>query len=274
MTDRSLILFFDCDDTLYPESSGVRDKVRLQIESYLSQRFSLSTEKACEYRDRLFKTYGTTLNGLMRESNEIDIHAYWAHIHHGCQELVHPNPELRNALQKLPFPKYVFSNADYNHVIRMITKVGIQDLFEEPVIEVQRMKLANKPDDEAFVTAFEAAKIEDASRTIFFEDALRNLKAAKKWGMQTVFIDEHDLFSADEALQSIPFVDYKARNAVDAIRGLFAHLFDYADKGSFMENPYAKNYDAPEKSKFVSTGSLAALETRIEGEVRTDSASQ
>ena len=57
----------------------------------------------------------------------------WHHDVHGSlpyQDLIHKDPELRQILQSLPYPKFIFTNADIKHAQTVLGILGIDDLFE------------------------------------------------------------------------------------------------------------------------------------------------
>lgn len=60
----------------------------------------------------------------------------WHHDVHGLlpySKLIHKDPELRQILQSLPYPKFIFTNADIKHAKTVLGILGIQDLFEVPL---------------------------------------------------------------------------------------------------------------------------------------------
>lgn len=57
----------------------------------------------------------------------------WHHDVHGAlpyHNLIHKDPELRQILKSLPYPKLIFTNADIKHAETVLRILGIGDLFE------------------------------------------------------------------------------------------------------------------------------------------------
>ena len=55
----------DLDDTLYPGGTGIGPALKRNIDEFLVARFSLVADKAAAVRVELFRTYGSTLAGLI-----------------------------------------------------------------------------------------------------------------------------------------------------------------------------------------------------------------
>ncbi len=69
---------------------------------------------------------------------------------------LHPDPELRAAIQAIPARKFIFTNADANHAKRVLEAVGLQGLFDG-IIDVHAIAPYCKPMPEAFELALKAA---------------------------------------------------------------------------------------------------------------------
>ena len=74
-----------------------------------------------------------------RRSNLLQVQGYqidyedWHHDVHGLlpyNDLIHKDPELCQILQSLPYPKFIFTNADIKHARTVLGILGIEDLFE------------------------------------------------------------------------------------------------------------------------------------------------
>ena len=50
------------------------------------------------------------------------------------EKLIHKDEALRKMLLILPFPKYIFTNADIKHAERCLGLLGIRDCFKVPVL--------------------------------------------------------------------------------------------------------------------------------------------
>ena len=60
---------FDLDNTIYPASSSLFPRVAERMTSFIMEHFNLDAEAAAEMKTCLFRKYGTTMHGLMREHN-------------------------------------------------------------------------------------------------------------------------------------------------------------------------------------------------------------
>eukprot|EP00189_Rhodosorus_marinus_P012063 CAMPEP_0184745156 /NCGR_PEP_ID=MMETSP0315-20130426/7838_1 /TAXON_ID=101924 /ORGANISM="Rhodosorus marinus, Strain UTEX LB 2760" /LENGTH=249 /DNA_ID=CAMNT_0027217177 /DNA_START=49 /DNA_END=795 /DNA_ORIENTATION=- len=195
-TDLSTVrtLFFDCDDTLYPRSSGVDAVVRNNIGLYMERELKIPKEKIPKLRQDLYVQYGTTLRGL-QEEHDVDPNHYWEFVHGTLDygSLLQPNPELAQTLKSLPQKKWVFTNANVEHAEACLKHLGLDRGIFEGIIDVRAMDFANKPSALSFTSAMRIAREADASKILFFDDSSRNLEGARKLGIHTVRIsdDEH-----------------------------------------------------------------------------------
>ena len=73
-------LFFDLDDTLYPNNTGLWEAIRERMALYMSERLGLPREQVQTLRKTYFQTYGTTLRGLQLH-HEVDVDDYLAFVH-------------------------------------------------------------------------------------------------------------------------------------------------------------------------------------------------
>src|SRR5579885_1505186 len=91
---------FDLDNTLYPHSCNLFAEVEARMAAFMCAEFGIDTEAAHAMRRRYFKTYGTTLRGLMNE-NGIDPHRFLDYVHQIDVTPVKPAPKLKAALEAL-----------------------------------------------------------------------------------------------------------------------------------------------------------------------------
>ena len=76
---------FDLDNTIYDIKSGLFVKISERITEYMMEVLSFTMEEANLVRSNMYKKYGLTLTGLMREY-EIDPDDYLDFIH----DVTHP----------------------------------------------------------------------------------------------------------------------------------------------------------------------------------------
>ena len=58
---------FDLDNTLYPPAVRLFDQIELRMTAYVMRALGVPAAEADALRDRYWRSYGTTLAGLMRE---------------------------------------------------------------------------------------------------------------------------------------------------------------------------------------------------------------
>ncbi len=181
--------FFDLDETLYPHNSGVWEAIAGRINRYMTERMGFPPDQVVSIREKYFREYGTTLRGLQANHN-VDMDEYLAFVHDvPISRFLHPNPELRTAIQGMPVRKFIFTNADTNHARRVLEAVGLQGLFDG-IIDVHVIAPYCKPMPEAFELALKAAGSPDPHACVLLDDQRRITRAARRLGMYTILVGE------------------------------------------------------------------------------------
>ena len=185
-------IFFDLDDTLYPNSTGLWQAIRMRISLYMKERLNLPEEEIPALRRIYFEKYGTTLRGLQIH-NQVDPLDYLAYVHDlPLQDYLSPSPQLRQLLMSLPQQRWIFTNADSAHARRVLNALDLKDCFQG-IIDVLATDFVCKPEPEAYQKALQIAGETDPASCMLVDDAPRNLFAAQKMGFATVLIGgEHD----------------------------------------------------------------------------------
>ncbi|MBN1890398.1 MAG: pyrimidine 5'-nucleotidase [Thermoflexales bacterium] len=219
-------LLFDLDETLYPRTAGLMQEIARRIVLYLVERMGLATEEANHLRHRFWLQYGTTLAGLLAES-QVDAGDYLRFVHDiTVDDYIVPNPQLAAMLERISLPKVVFTNADGGHARRVLARLGVSEHFDR-IIDIQTTALCNKPHPRAYQLALDVLQVE-GGRCIMVEDNARNLRPAKElFGMTTVLVDGavedgvdvaiHDLLELEDALRRVSCD--KRRTTSDEQRG-------------------------------------------------------
>ncbi|KAH7656970.1 Pyridoxal phosphatase protein [Dioscorea alata] len=243
-------LLFDLDDTLYPLSTGIATACTNNIREYMVKELGIEESKIGHLSNLLYKNYGTTMAGLRGIGYEFDYDKYHAFIHGRLPyERLKPDPVLRNLLLSLPIRKLIFTNADKNHAARALSRLGLEDCFEGIICfetlnppckgfsgegvaateifdivghfsqpesayaELPKTPIVCKPSEEAFEYALKIANL-NPQRTMFFDDSVRNIQAAKRVGLHTVLVGtSHRVRGADHALENI----HNLREALPAL---------------------------------------------------------
>jgi putative hydrolase of the HAD superfamily len=180
-------IFFDLDDTLYPNTSGLWLAIRTRIGLYMKERLNLPEEEIPGLRRFYFERYGTTLRGLQihKHINPLD---YLAYVHDlPLQTYLAPDPRLRQLLMSLPQQRWIFTNADAAHARRVLEALNLADCFYG-IIDIIALEFACKPEREAFEKALEIAGETDPTRCMLIDDTPRNLVAAQSMGFATVLV--------------------------------------------------------------------------------------
>ncbi|MCC7130821.1 MAG: pyrimidine 5'-nucleotidase [Anaerolineae bacterium] len=197
-------LFFDLDDTLYPNGNGLWQAIRSRMSAYMAERLGLPVDVIPKLREHYFKTYGTTLRGLQKH-HQVDADDYLAYVHDlPLEEYLQPQPELRKFLRELPQRRFIFTNADSGHARRVLEALDIQGCFDG-IIDVREIGFACKPELEAYQRALALAGDPAPQDCAMLDDSTENLATAKRLGMTTILIRRNhaDQRQADYVVSSI-----------------------------------------------------------------------
>lgn len=209
-------LFFDLDDTLYPNETGLWEAIRNRMGLYMEERLGLPADQVPGLRRHYFLTYGTTLRGLQRH-HRVDADDYLAYVHDlPIEEYIQPNPGLRQLIQNLPQRRYIFTNADANHARRVLGILGLEGCFDG-VIDVRAIEFACKPEPEAYRRALALSGSPDPRECVLLDDSLTNLLPAREMGFTTVLVQSQGL--------PPPGADYTIRSPLE-LRRILPALWD------------------------------------------------
>jgi pyrimidine 5'-nucleotidase len=180
-------IFFDLDDTLYPPERGVWREIAARINRYLEERIGIPESEVDDLRKRYFSTYGTVLNGL-RAEHEVDPLDYSRYVHNvPLDQFLAPDPVLRRMLESLPQKKFIFSNADRPYILRVLSRLDIEDCFQG-IVDIFSTGFACKPMEAAYRMAIQLAGSPNAEECLLVDDLPRNLEPAMKLGMTAVLV--------------------------------------------------------------------------------------
>ncbi|XP_062084990.1 suppressor of disruption of TFIIS-like [Humulus lupulus] len=228
-------LLFDLDDTLYSKASGLSAQVTKNIKEYMIQKLEIEEDKVPELCSSLYKNYGTTMAGLKAMGYGFDFDDFHSFVHGRLPyNLLKPDHVLRSLLLSIPIPKVIFTNADKNHAARALSRLGLEDCFQDiicfetlnpnykevmPAVSNDEIELGPssnngdsalpktpvvcKPFDNSFDEVFKMLKI-NPQRAVFFDDNILNIQTGKKLGLTTVWVGcSHRIAGVDYALESI-----------------------------------------------------------------------
>ncbi|MBP1692199.1 MAG: pyrimidine 5'-nucleotidase [Chloroflexi bacterium] len=183
-------LFFDLDDTLYPNDTGLWEMIRQRMSLYMLERLKLPMQSISALRKQYFETYGTTLRGLQIH-HSVDPDDYLAYVHDiPVDEYLKPQPTLRQILLSLPQGRWIFTNSDAAHAQRVLMALRLEGCFNG-IIDIRATHFSCKPEVQAYQYALAFAGERVPESCVLFEDSLVNLRAAKELGFRTVLINSN-----------------------------------------------------------------------------------
>jgi putative hydrolase of the HAD superfamily len=180
---------FDLDNTVYDINAGVFEKISSRITDFIIKALSITREEANIVRSNMYKKYGLTLTGLMREYG-IAPDEYLDYIH----DVTHPelkyDEQLKLNLKNLTGRKFIYTNASKNHSKNILSVMGIEAEFEK-ILDIKATQYLPKPDPKSYNIMLKAFGIsgDQIGNSIFIEDTAKNLRPAKSLGIKTVWIE-------------------------------------------------------------------------------------
>jgi putative hydrolase of the HAD superfamily len=183
----SKVWVFDLDDTLHDASAHIFPVMNQAMTQYIMDHLNLDEHDAHALRRHYWHIYGATMKGLTRHHG-IKAGHFLNETHQFpelAQMVVH-RKRLRHWLQQLVGRKVVFTNAPQQYAMRVLTLLGIADLFEE-VFSVESSRFHPKPSVRGFTQMLQTIKAK-ASDCVMLEDSLPALMTAKRLGMKTIWV--------------------------------------------------------------------------------------
>jgi putative hydrolase of the HAD superfamily len=176
---------FDLDNTLYPPSIRLFDQIEVRMTEWVMQALRVSRPEADRLRSHYWRTYGTTLAGLMREHG-VDPLPYLVHVHNISLDALGPDPTLARAIRALPGRKIVHTNGSRAHAGRVTAARGLSDAFDA-CYGIEDAGFLPKPERTAFLAICALGAV-DPSRAAMFEDDPANLREPHALGMRTIHV--------------------------------------------------------------------------------------
>jgi putative hydrolase of the HAD superfamily len=176
---------FDLDNTLYPPSARLFDQIEVRMTAWVQSAVGVDRPEADRLRRHYWRTYGTTLAGLMAEHG-VDPGPYLTDVHDISFDALQPDPLLAARIRALPGRRIVYTNGSAPYAERVLAARGLSGLFDA-VYGVEHAGFRPKPERAAFETIFARDGITPATAAMF-EDDPRNLAAPHAMGMRTVHV--------------------------------------------------------------------------------------
>jgi putative hydrolase of the HAD superfamily len=205
---------FDLDNTLYPASARLFDRIDAKMGAFISERLGVDLVEARRIQKGYFLGHGTTLAGMTADHG-VDAHEFLDYVHDIEMDVLEENAPLAAAIAKLPGRKIVFTNADTPYASRVLDRLGLAESFEA-VHDIHAMDLRPKPEASAYAGLCAAFGL-DPAESLFVEDMARNLKPAKAIGMTTVWVDNGSEQAADADRSYIDFITHDIRHWLEDI---------------------------------------------------------
>ncbi|MDR0723396.1 MAG: HAD-IA family hydrolase [Treponema sp.] len=188
-------ILFDLDNTLYSPRYGLELNVGRRIVEFIAAYLGLSWEEALGQRRERIQRYSTTLEWLMEEKGYTDIEAYYKAIHPaGEADSLSPDPALREFLTSLPLPLGILTNSPKEHADRILTTLGIHDLFTH-IFDLRWNDFKGKPHAAAFHRALNALGTIPET-TLFIDDTPRCVSGYCALGGPGLLLDEENAYPA------------------------------------------------------------------------------
>lgn len=195
-------LFFDLDNTIYPKSSGVMEAIRDRIVRYMHERLGLEEPEISALRQYSLQKYGTTLLGL-KERFDIDEYEFLDFVHNiDLTRHLKKDASLKALLSRYTQRKIIFSNADRNHVDRILNYLDLESLFDA-VIDVHVLMPHLKPHIQAFNNALHVAQLSSWEGCVYLDDYPANIEQARKMGIYSILVDENFQYQDDLSIPSL-----------------------------------------------------------------------
>lgn len=199
---------FDLDNTLYPPEVDLFALMDVRMTDYVARVTGYSSDRARELQMGWFRDHGTTLAGLMAH-HDVDPADFLAHAHDIALDGLVPDAHLRDAIERLPGRRLIYTNGDADYAGRVLERLDLSGLFE-CVHDIHACAYVPKPDPAGYAQLCATYAVAP-DRAAFFEDMARNLKPAKALGMATIWLNNGSRHGSDlgAVASHHDFIDYE-----------------------------------------------------------------
>ncbi len=194
--DHVEVWIFDLDNTLYPAACNLFDQIDRRMGEFIGRLLTVDRTEARVIQKSYFRQHGTTLRGLMLEHG-LDPAEFLDYVHDIDLTPIPPNPDLDQALDRLPGRKLVFTNGSVPHAERVMARLGVAHHFEA-VFDIVASDYVPKPDPAPYHRLVDRYRV-DPRAAAMFEDIARNLAPAAALGMTTVWVPGNPNWSGPDA---------------------------------------------------------------------------
>jgi putative hydrolase of the HAD superfamily len=203
------VWIFDLDNTLHDARARIFPAMHDQINAFLQRHFGIDEAGANRMREHFWRTYGTTLNGLMRHHGIQPRHFLAeTHVFPELADLVVRENALKHALERLGGTKIIFSNAPRHYVGQVLDAIGLGRYFDG-VYAIEDARYRGKPALHGFHYLLRKHNL-DPHRCAMVDDMLENLRTAHRLGMSTVWVST--------LRRRVPYVDVRISSVTELPR--------------------------------------------------------
>ena len=177
---------FDYDNTLYHPDSGILDEIDERIETYIAETLNVDRIRATEVRQKYYKKYGTTIQGLM-EHHSVKPKDYFGYIM-DIEKVPEFNKHTHDFIKSLKGKKSIFSNGNKTHIMRGLKSLEIEDEFEY-IFDIEDFDYISKPS--FFPYEYVSERINTTDTVVFVDDSIDNVRTANEFGWKGVLINRY-----------------------------------------------------------------------------------
>ena len=191
---------------IYDFNLGLFRRVSLRMTEYIKEFFELNEVDALTLQRDMYKKYGLTLTGLMREY-KIDPDDYLDFIHDVTYPELKYEKQLQKSLNNLSGRKFIYTNASQSHAKKILSAMGLEAEFEK-ILDIKATQYVPKPDPKSYDIMLKSFGIlsDQIENSIFIEDTAKNLKPAKLLGLKTVWMENER--NIEDYKKNSEYVDY------------------------------------------------------------------
>jgi putative hydrolase of the HAD superfamily len=189
MTPR--VWLFDLDNTLHDAGAWVFAQMNETMRHYVVDTLGVTPAEADLLRDKYWRRYGSTMLGLVRHHDISPAHfLHETHRFPGLEQQVTGHRHDLAAIARLRGRRIVLTNAPRAYAMRVLGALGIVQLFDA-VLSIEDMRMFGhwRPKPDTRLLRQVAARLGvHPSRCVLVEDSLDNVLAARRVGMQAVWM--------------------------------------------------------------------------------------
>jgi putative hydrolase of the HAD superfamily len=185
------VWLFDLDNTLHDAGAWVFAQMNDTMRTYVVDTLGVTAAEADALRERYWRRYGSTMLGLVRHHGVRPAHfLHETHRFPGLEQRVTGHRHDLAAIARLRGRRVVLTNAPRAYALRVLGALGIVQLFDE-VLAIEDMRMFGhwrpKPDRRMLRAVAHRLGVHPA-RCVLVEDSLENVLAARRVGMQPVWM--------------------------------------------------------------------------------------